>query len=75
MKLDDFLKSKNLSHAAFARPIGISGNAIGHYISGRREPHRDIRLKIEQEYGCIVSITSDGVVIHPRSESDPISTA
>lgn len=55
MKLAEYLATKKLSQAEFARIIEASQVAVSRYASGRRMPRRDRMLKIREVTGGLVT--------------------
>lgn len=46
MRLENWLASKKMAHAEFARQLGISTPALSGYITGKTEPRLPIAVKI-----------------------------
>jgi hypothetical protein len=42
MKLDEYLKSKELSSAKFGEKIGVSGRSVDYYRNLQRQPRRHV---------------------------------
>lgn len=48
MKLDDFLRTKNIDRAEFAAQVGVSPQAIERYANGKRIPFKAAMKRIFQ---------------------------
>lgn len=56
MKLDVYLKIKNIRNSQFAKNIGISRNYIELIISGKRRPGVNLAAKIQDNTDGYVSV-------------------
>jgi hypothetical protein len=46
MKLDEYLKTENLSSAEFGAKIGVSGRSVDYYRNLERQPRRQVTKEI-----------------------------
>ena len=56
MTLDDYLSSKQLSQATFARLVGSTPSTISRVRSGKRFPGRALAKRIHQETKGLVTV-------------------
>ena len=46
MELKEYLRSRNFDYYEFAHMLGVTVSALSNYVHRRREPRKNIRLKI-----------------------------
>jgi DNA-binding transcriptional regulator YdaS (Cro superfamily) len=48
MKIHEYLEKHSITRAKFAKKVGVIEKAVGHWITGARDPKPDTAVKIER---------------------------
>ena len=66
------LQGQGMSIAELARRMGLTRQAVGHWMRGRGEPDVRQLKQMAQELGChwLELVTDDATVLHQRDEID-----
>lgn len=68
MTLDEYLRTAELSHSAFAERLGVAQVTVHRWVKGKRFPDKDTILRIEDATGQMVR-PADWFAPSPQGEA------